>query len=734
MPMTARSDLQGSLIVAGLAGLVGLVVTGVSCIPQQETSGCNPECRDGYTCNDGECEPTTVIVQTCNPSCEAGYTCESGDCVEKECSPSCSEGFECDKGRCVQVGGEDDGCSPPCRSGFSCQDGQCVSTRDNDDEDDSDADDEESGRSVGEACTDASQCSTDLCLSGETTPDGYCSTQCGGQTSRTGSDCPTGSICTQITDEASVCLVGCSDESDCRSGYGCFQEDGSSVCWPKCSSDGDCGDGQYCETASGRCKERGSSGHLGSTCASRQDCNSEVCITEEDSSAFTGGMCVSECTEGQAGQLCNDGDGLCLDFSSDGDPLFLCLQNCTTGTECRDGYICSSDVGIETDSGHGYCYPHCNNYQCESAMTCTASGICETDDGGGSGDVTIEHREIWSGATDSQSVEEVDFSVPSDAASFQLAFEPDSYQTTAVIAELSAPNGETLYSANQPTNSKAFLVPYNTDEQGYHSVLYPNTPQLNLPSGTYTLRFGSLASTTTTVDLLLKRGSPPNNTTTLPLTVWITPQPYIDAGTAAQNTKLQNALDKMETIYQRAGIEIGNVSYRALTGSQAQDLSVLEIDEMPELFPLLDASRAEGLNFVFIDHFNTSGGVAPLGRSDGIPGPPDHSEIPPSGVVVAASELSQGDADHFGAIMAHEGGHYLGLFHTTEQQGNTHDPIRDTPECGASYDTNGDGYVSANECQGTGASNFMFWQANQQFPKEVTGGQEFVLERNPSAR
>jgi hypothetical protein len=34
-----------------------------------------------------------------------------------------------------------------------------------------------------------------------------------------------------------------------------------------------------------------------------------------------------------------------------------------------------------------------------------------------------------------------------------------------------------------------------------------------------------------------------------------------------------------------------------------------------------------------------------------------------------------------GQVLAHEVGHYLGLFHTTEQGGISQDPLEDTPSC-----------------------------------------------------
>ncbi|HEU4536682.1 MAG TPA: HEAT repeat domain-containing protein, partial [Polyangiaceae bacterium] len=85
-----------------------------------------------------------------------------------------------------------------------------------------------------------------------------------------------------------------------------------------------------------------------------------------------------------------------------------------------------------------------------------------------------------------------------------------------------------------------------------------------------------------------------------------------------------------------------------------------------------------------------------------------------------------------GQVMAHEGGHYLGLMHTTERDGTLFDLLPDTPECDAdTFDANGSSSVEVEECGLTGgASNLMFWSADAT-PEQVTASQSFVLLRNP---
>jgi len=83
-----------------------------------------------------------------------------------------------------------------------------------------------------------------------------------------------------------------------------------------------------------------------------------------------------------------------------------------------------------------------------------------------------------------------------------------------------------------------------------------------------------------------------------------------------------------------------------------------------------------------------------------------------SGVLVSAAFL-QRDATLSGQILAHEVGHALGLFHTTERpliDGQPiHDQLDDTPACPAGADRDQDGFLDGGECAQHDAGNLMFW-------------------------
>ena len=122
---------------------------------------------------------------------------------------------------------------------------------------------------------------------------------------------------------------------------------------------------------------------------------------------------------------------------------------------------------------------------------------------------------------------------------------------------------------------------------------------------------------------------------------------------------------------------------------------------------------------IFITQSFSMGGA--LGLSLGIPGAAGWHESGLSGVALTGEHIGTSNGNSFTAnILAHELGHFLGLFHTTEMSGNTSSPLTDTGQC-----TN---FQNPTNCSDWG--NLMFPSADPN-NTEVTDQQSFVIGVNP---
>lgn len=118
------------------------------------------------------------------------------------------------------------------------------------------------------------------------------------------------------------------------------------------------------------------------------------------------------------------------------------------------------------------------------------------------------------------------------------------------------------------------------------------------------------------------------------------------------------------------------------------------------------------------------GGELMAGWSGGTPGPTFYPGRPRAGVVIAYDNNADGPTA--GRRLAHEIGHYLGLWHTTSA-GGAHDPIDDTAACTSAQDADMDGVLSAVECVGLDGGNVMFWSTG-------AGGGTFSAEQSAIMR
>jgi hypothetical protein len=180
------------------------------------------------------------------------------------------------------------------------------------------------------------------------------------------------------------------------------------------------------------------------------------------------------------------------------------------------------------------------------------------------------------------------------------------------------------------------------------------------------------------------------------------------------------------------------ITYSDFTGDLGRfsvvDVADDDYSEFNDLLRTASPANPRTLTFFLVDEISniTAGGATILGLSAGPPGAAGINGTSKSGVIVSAIDYADAP-DDVAKIMAHEGGHFLGLYHTSEKDGGTFDPLPDTTKCPSENDANGNGTMNSDECGGLGAENIMWWTLSTAATPGFTADQSYVLRRNPLA-
>ncbi|MGJ4752971.1 M43 family metalopeptidase leptolysin [Leptospira kmetyi] len=229
--------------------------------------------------------------------------------------------------------------------------------------------------------------------------------------------------------------------------------------------------------------------------------------------------------------------------------------------------------------------------------------------------------------------------------------------------------------------------------------------------------------------------------------------------TAGMATMIQTLKD----IYAQSTVKIDVTVTASIAAAGASYLTIANItDDYGDVVNSLGSlyrsnpsavQDANSLN-IYVTRDYTVSSSAPagiLGISSGIPGIPV-TGTPKSGMIVfienhrtatgcgtTGQDLTcTSDQIFLAKTIAHEGGHYLGLYHPVEKdvvKGRySLDPLPETPEC---RDQNGNNLVGLGECLGdgfynSGGLNLMFWAGNPTINQtQLTGEQGWVLRSHP---
>lgn len=336
-------------------------------------------------------------------------------------------------------------------------------------------------------------------------------------------------------------------------------------------------------------------------------------------------------------------------------------------------------------------------------------------------------------------------------------------KNSAVVTLIKDPSGRVLFDDNAapPSDlSTAPIVAYTGAGTGV--VTIPNTSQalietkdVGYPSGKWTLQVNDFAlecllpenvavcsggTNSDRYDLTVITKPVAGLIGTLDVSIYLATQSLNAAGTVSSASMLRY-VQTLGALLGQVGIALGKVTIYDLPPWAktrfATGVDVTDDGPCSEFGQLLTLSNlGNEISFFFVDSIHgLSGELSAVGLDGGIPGPASFGGTVVSGAVVNASDLNFGvcrsahfgkcGADELAYVSAHEAGHFMGLFHTSEQYGNNFDTLRDTPECtcsstcltavNASMCAAKKFSLTANQCtqrkslQCGGGDNLMFW-------------------------
>ena len=226
---------------------------------------------------------------------------------------------------------------------------------------------------------------------------------------------------------------------------------------------------------------------------------------------------------------------------------------------------------------------------------------------------------------------------------------------------------------------------------------------------------------------------------------------------AAAKAALAPMLSSFGSIYASAGISLGNVNVYNLPASvKAKFNGAVNADDSSpsgDLAQLLtNALPGNQMNLFLVDRIPSSSnpsGTTTVGLDGTIPGPATFGGTVQSGAIVSVVDLAAAPS-RVAYIAAHETGHFLGLYHTTEADGTWFDPLTGTPQCpcsscrpagAAQACQNSSNSVSAPyamtgfDCTRSascgGGDHLMFWVISSQSAGTISADEGQVMRANP---
>ena len=263
------------------------------------------------------------------------------------------------------------------------------------------------------------------------------------------------------------------------------------------------------------------------------------------------------------------------------------------------------------------------------------------------------------------------------------------------------------------------------------SFLIPNDPDIGVGGGEWTFKIratGILKIDGMPIQyppesglcdvVILARTDPVPDAGVLRVHLHFTGSDGLTAQGAPTDGRIQQGIDDLSAVMAAAGIGIDVAGYHDVPGV-AEDDTLVHLqstlgwpNDLSKLLLTGQGDDVAALNIFFVgsiyQDYDFGGGGVVLGIAAGVPGPAFVGPSYRSGVAIATFELGARQ-DFFGNVLAHEIGHYLGLYHSTEKDGGT-DTLDDTAD--------DDG------------TNLMYWAYSPE-QQQITQGQGFVMRSHP---
>lgn len=320
------------------------------------------------------------------------------------------------------------------------------------------------------------------------------------------------------------------------------------------------------------------------------------------------------------------------------------------------------------------------------------------------------------------------FDIPPNTVSFLVALEGVDAGTGSgqlFIAELISPSGNSLV---------PFQRGVNFCDGGMCATLVPRNESFTAEAGSWRMSLGTLDGNLANIDfanlklnISMRVGPTPDLTLASPARLSI--KPFVSATTPTP-ANMQQILDELIGFGTANGIIMDVATSTVIADGRFNMVPGNFQDPLTsELVAMGDPTQ---INLFFLESFSDAGGGALLGLAGGIPGPMGLVSSF-NGVLINATALMGAPQNDWlratAGIAFHEMGHYLGLYHTTEQTFAAFDLFTDTPECA---DTNGNLVADVDEC--ADGLNPMFWTNDLFTAKEnLTREQRRVIYYSPIA-